>query len=202
MNRIFNPHPQHHRSTRAADGLTRWRWTVAEIAKMTVDGYFRDDERFELVGGEIVPMSPKGIRHEAIRGALAFHFSRQAPDGVFVVSEPQFNLSDDTYLNPDVLVHPWAMATAKVRGSDALLVVEVADTSLRYDLNTKAPTYATYGVREYWVVNAGTLTTIVHRRPSGKVWGFVDEVAPDCTLTASLVPAISVSLNALEIQFD
>jgi len=43
-----------------ADGLPRWRWTVAEIEKMAVNGYFHEDERFELVGGEIVPMSPKG----------------------------------------------------------------------------------------------------------------------------------------------
>jgi hypothetical protein len=50
--------------------------------------------------------------------------------------------------------------------------------------------------------DAGTLTTKVHRRPSGKVWGFVDEVAPGDTLTASLVPALSVSLGALELYLD
>jgi Uma2 family endonuclease len=203
MNRILTPLPYQRPTTRAADGLSRWRWTVAEIEKMAEDGYFLEDERFELVGGEIVPMSPKGIRHEAIRGMLTYHFTRQAPDGLFVVSEPQFNLVDDTYLNPDILVRPIAIPMAKVRGSNALLVVEVADTSLRYDLNTKAPIYAACGVPEYWVINAGTLTTIVHRRPDGKVWGFVDEVAPGDTLTASLfAPALSVSLGALELHLD
>ena len=202
MNRIFTPPPQRRPTTRAADGLPRWRWTVAEIEKMAVDGYFREDERFELVGGEIVPMSPKGLRHEAIRGALAFRFSRQAPDGVFVISEPQFNLADDTYLSPDILVHPIGIPTAKVRGGDALLVVEVADTSLRYDLNTKAPIYAAYGVAEYWVINAVTLTTMVHRQPSGKTWSFVGEVAPSNVLTPLLAPAFSVSLGALQLRLD
>ena len=79
MNRIFTLPPRHRPATRAADGLPRWRWTVAEIEKMAEDGYFRDDERFELVGGEIVPMSPKGRRHETIRIELGFHFTRQAP---------------------------------------------------------------------------------------------------------------------------
>src|SRR3974377_1875689 len=102
MNRIFTLPPHKRPATRAADGLSRWRWTVAEIERMAEDGYFREDERFELLGGEIVPMSPKGIRHEAIRGMLAYHFTRQAPEGVFVVSEPQFNLADDTYLNPTI----------------------------------------------------------------------------------------------------
>jgi Uma2 family endonuclease len=202
MNRIFTPPPHHRPATLAAEGVPRWRWTVAEIERMAADGYFRDDERFELVGGEIVPMSPKGRRHEIIRGALAFRFSRQAPDGIFVVSEPQFNLDDDTYVNPDILIHPIAILTPDVRGGDALLAIEVADTSLHYDLNTKAPVYATYGVREYWVINAATLTTMVHRLPSGKSWSFVDEVAPGGTLTASLLPAFSVSLGALELHLD
>jgi Uma2 family endonuclease len=150
MNRIFIPPPPWRPTTQAADGLPRRRWLVAEIEKMAEDGYFRDDERFELVGGEIVPMSPKGIRHEAIRGTLALHMARRTRDDIFVISEPQFNLDDDLYLNPDILVHPAAIPSAKVRGGDALLVVEVADSSLRYDLNTKAPMYAAYGVREYF----------------------------------------------------
>jgi Uma2 family endonuclease len=198
MNRIFIP-PQR-TTTQAADGLPRWRWTVAEIEKMAVDGYFHEDERFELVGGEIVPMSPKGRRHEIIRGQLAFRFTRLAPDGVFVVSEPQFNLADDTYLNPDILVHPASVKTPDVRGGDALLVVEVADTSLHYDLNTKAPIYAAHGVREYWVINAGTLVTMVYKGPSGHAYGSVQEVAPDAKLAPSLVPAFTVSLCALELD--
>jgi Uma2 family endonuclease len=167
---------------------------------MAVDGYFREDERFELVGGEIVPMSPKGRRHEIIRGELAFRFARRAPDDIFVVSEPQFNLADDTYVNPDILVHPARIPTPDVRGGDALLVVEVADTSLHYDTNTKAPIYAAYGVSEYWVINAVTLTTMVHRQASGKTWGRVDEVAPGDTLTPSRVPAFAISLAALRLD--
>jgi Uma2 family endonuclease len=202
MNRIFIPPPPRRPTTQAADGLPRRRWLVAEIEKMAEDGYFREDERFELVGGEIVPMSPKGRGHEIIRGVLAFRFTKFAPDGIFVISEPQFNLADDTYLNPDILVHPAALRTPDVRGGDALLVVEVADSSLHYDLNTKAPIYAAYGVREYWVINAVTLTTMVHRQPSGKAYRFVDEVAQGSTLTPSLVPALAVSLGALQLQLD
>jgi Uma2 family endonuclease len=120
----------------------------------------------------------------------------------FVASETQFNLGDDTYLDPDILVHPFAILSPDVRGGDTLLVVEVADTSLRYDLNTKAPIYAAHGVPEYWVINAATLTTMVHQRPAGEVWGFVDEVAPGGTLTPTLVPAFSVSLGALPLHLD
>ena len=199
MNKIFAPPPQRP-PTRAADGLPRWRWTVAEIEKMSAEGYFREDERFELVGGEIVPMSAKGRRHEIIRGELALRMSRSTPEDVFVVSEPQFNLTDDTYLMPDILVHPAAIKSPDVRGADALLVVEVADTSLRYDLNTKAPIYAASGVPEYWVINAVTLATLVHKEPSGNAYGVVQEVAPDATLAPSLVPSFTISMKALQLD--
>jgi Uma2 family endonuclease len=197
-----HPAPHERLTTQAADGLPRWRWTVAEIEKMAVDGYFREDARFELVGGEIVPMSPKGIRHEAIRGALTLRLARRTPEDIFVISEPQFNLDDDTYLNPDILVHPAATPRAKVRGGDALLVVEVADTRLRYDLNTKEPIYAAHDVCEYRVINAITLTTMVHRKPSGKVYDAVHEVAPADTLTPLLVPAFAVSFGGLDLHLD
>jgi Uma2 family endonuclease len=202
MNRIFTPPPHQRPTTQAADGLPRWRWTVAEIERMAEDGYFREDARFELVGGDIVPMSPKGIRHEAVRGALTLRLARRTPDDIFVISEPQFNLDDDTYLNPDILVHPAAIPTAKVRGGDALLVVEVADSSLRYDLNTKATIFAAHVVREYWVIDAVTLTTKVHRKPSGKIYDAVEEVALGDALIPLLVPAFAVSLGALDLHLE
>jgi Uma2 family endonuclease len=187
-------------TTRAADGLPRWSWTVVEIERMAAGGYFRDEDRFELVGGEIVPMSPKGCRHEIVREALAFRFSRAAPEGVFVVSEPQFNLAEDTYAVPDILVRPAAIKTSDLRGGDALLVVEIADTSLAYDLQTKAQLYASHGVREYWVINAATLVTTLHTQPSGPAYATIREIAPGGLISPALAPALAVSLAALDLD--
>jgi Uma2 family endonuclease len=193
MNTILSPLPNRRLPTRAAEALPRWRWSVAEIERMAVDGYFRDDDRFELVGGEIVPMSPKGRRHETIRIELGFHFTRQAPEGIFVAPEPQFNLDDDSYVVPDILVYPRAIPTSEVRGGDALRIIGIADTSLRHDLEAKAPLYAAHGVREYWVINAMTVATMVHREPSDNGYASVKEVAPAHALSAALVPQLSVS---------
>jgi Uma2 family endonuclease len=199
MNEAFAlPHPRP--TTRAAEGLPRWRWTVAEIELIAMAGYFHEDERFELLGGEIVPMSPKGRRHEIIRGEIAFRFTRAAPDAVFVVSEPQFNLRDDTYVMPDILIHPISLKTPDVRGIDALLVIEVADSSLHYDLATKAPLYAEHGVREYWVIDTRTLSTKVHREPAGTIYGNVREVVMAERLVAALVPECAISLGTLRVD--
>jgi len=199
MNELFTTPPRRP-ATRAADGLPRWSWTIAEIERMAAAGYFHEDERIELLGGEIVPMSPKGRRHEMLRDELTFRFTRLAPAGIFVAAEPQFNLSQDTYTVPDILVRPAAIKTYDLRGADALLVIEVADTSLGYDLKIKMPLYASHGVREYWVINAVTLLTTVYRQPSGNTYAVTEEFPADAQLIPSLVPQLAVSLKAISID--
>jgi Uma2 family endonuclease len=200
MNELFSP-AQQRPTTQTADGLPRWRWTVAEIERMTAEGYFHEYDRFELLGGEIVPMSPKGRRHEIVRLELGYRFTRLAPEDVFVAPEPQFNLGPDTFLVPDLLAHPRPMATPDVRGSDALLlVVEVAETSLTYDLKTKATLYAAHGVPEYWVINVATLVTTVHTRPSGNAYACAPEIAPDTLLVPTMVRGLAISLDTLLLQ--
>jgi Uma2 family endonuclease len=186
--------------TKTADGLPRWRWTIAEIERMATEGYFRDDERIELLGGEIVPMSPKGRRHEIIRIELTNRFIRMVPADVTVAPEAQFNLSSDTYTVPDLLACAASIRVPDLRGPDALLVIEIADTSLSYDLTTKAALYASHGVREYWVINAVTLVTKVHRQPSGDRYTSTEEIAASDPLTASLVPSLSLSLDTVAVD--
>jgi Uma2 family endonuclease len=198
MNEAVVRHPRP--TTQAADGLPRWSWSVSEIERLAAGGYFRDDDRFELVGGEIVPMSPKGRRHEIIRIAWALRFSRGTPESIVVASEPQFNLAEDTYTVPDLLIHPTAIKTPDVRGKDALLVVEVAETSLAYDRGMKARLFAFHGVGEYWVINAATLVTAVHTRPSATGYGEIKEIRPGDSLSPALIPVFSISLATVDLD--
>ncbi len=78
-----------------------------------------------------------------------------------------------------------------------MLVVEVAETSLSYDLKVKLPLYASSGVREYWVINA---VTRVHRQPAGNVYTDTDELPPTARLVPSLAPQLAVSLNELALD--
>jgi Uma2 family endonuclease len=198
MNEAFVRHPRP--TTRAAEGLPRWSWSVSEIESMAAGGYFGEDDRFELVGGEIVPMSPQGRRHELIRGVLAYRFTRAAPESIYVISEPQFNLAEDTYTVPDVLVHPTAIKTPDVSAKQALLVVEVAESSLVYDRGMKARLYAFHGVREYWVINAATLVAAIHARPSTAGYGEIKEIGSKDLLSPSLVPALAISLATIDLD--
>ena len=117
-----------------------------------------------------------------------------------VAQEPQFNLSPDTFVKPDILVHPHAIKTYDLQGVDALLVIEVAETRVSYDLKTKLSLYASHGIREYWVINAVTRMTMVHRQPSGNVYTVTEELPPDARLVPSLAPELAVSLNELTLD--
>src|SRR5215475_2514146 len=130
MNELFT-FPPRRPTTQAAEGLPRWCWTVAEVERMAVAGLFSEYDQFELLGGEIVPvMSPASRGHETVRLELAHRMALLAREDIMAAQEPQFNLSSDTFVKPDILVHPHAIKTYDLQGRDALLVVEVAGTSL------------------------------------------------------------------------
>ena len=145
-------------------------------------------------------MSPAGRRHETIRIKLARRLNQLARPTVMIASEPQFNLAPDTFVKPDILVHPDAINSYDLKGAEAWLLTEVAETSLSYDLKTKRPLYASHGVPEYWVINAATLMTTVHRRPMGDAYADIVEVRPDTRLVPSLAPELAVSLNELALD--
>ena len=153
-------------TTQAAEGLPRRRWSVAEIREMMAKGIILEDERFELIGGEVVPMSPKGNRHEVVKQALQLHwFPLIVGTPINLITETTLYISDDEFREPDFLFWPRAIPLKDVTASSALLVVEVADSSLGYDLGSKAEAYARLGLPELWVINANTLVTTIHRKP-------------------------------------
>ena len=197
----MNEHSRPHRRspTQAAEGVPRWRWTTAELLRLVALGVFSPDDKFELIGGEIVPMSPKGRRHEVIADELGRYWLSRIAKDIWVSTERQFNLDEATYTDPDLLVRPAAIKSYDLRGETALLVVEVADSSLSYDQSTKAGVYARFGVREYWVIDAQTHSTRVHLEPGAIGYAVVRDVAASETLTPHLAPSLAFRLAELDL---
>ena len=186
------------RTTQAAEGLSRWRWTVAEIEEMTRAGIIDEDERFELIGGEIVPMNPKGIHHETVKAALTYHFVRNTPDEFRFVSETTFRLSEDSFIEPDFIFFRRSDGLANLNPRTALLAVELADSSLRWDLGRKARIYANFGIPELWVIEAVSRTTHVHVRPGLEGYLEITQLAENETLKPGFAPELAVTLAKLE----
>jgi Putative restriction endonuclease len=139
-------------TTQAADGLPRRRWTFDEIVHLTELGVFggidRPRERFELIGGEIVPLSPKGNRHEWLKKELLRHWLKQAAADVDIISETTLRFSDVGFVEPDIFIWPRSIPLADIACNTALLLVEIADASFSFDTNTKTKLYASLGLRE------------------------------------------------------
>jgi Uma2 family endonuclease len=200
MNEISRPLRSQHATTQAADGLPRLAWTVEEFDKLAEHGFFAENDRIELIGGELVPMSPKGNRHELVRDELQDAIVLLLPRTARLSSEIGWRPDGKTYLEPDIIVYPRGFSGVTVAAKDLLLLIEVADTSIKFDSVSKANVYASLGVPEYWVVNAKTLETIVHLEPGEHGYGKIATFAPSETLAPLALPALSLSLGALKIE--
>jgi Uma2 family endonuclease len=129
-------------------------------------------------------MSPKGLEHEVLKTALLARWYRASPGEVLLTPETTFRLSEDTYLEPDVVIYPRTSGLRGLTGANVLLVVEIADSSLRDDTGRKAALYASFGIRELWVIDAVRLTTRVFREPAAdsyrdaRDFGATDQLSP------------------------
>ena len=144
-------------------------------------------------------MNAKGARHEWVRGQLFLYLARALPVEFSVFSEPGWRPGAELYLEPEILVCMAGFQPSSVPPAEVLLLIEVAESSLKYDTGLKARIYASLGVREYWVVNAKTLDTTVHLEPGALGYGKITTVAPTKTLAPLALPALAVNLGDLKI---
>lgn len=184
-------------TTQSAEGMLRRPWSVAEIEAIAAAGIIGEDERFELIGGEVVPMSPKGARHETVKIEVNRHLQRTVSDDLSVAPETTLRLDDRTFVEPDFCVFPRAVAPGDMRGHDVLLAIEIADTSLGYDLGRKIGVYAAYGIAEVWVIDAGTLVTHVHRKLGASGYSEIFAAGAVETLAAVRAPSVCMCLARL-----
>ncbi len=192
MNVRFRPDP----APVDADGLTRRRFSVAEVEAMQRAGLL-EDERFELIDGEIVSVQAKNFPHERVKLALMETLVAALPRPWRVGVETTLYLDDDTLVDPDISILPRALDTDKARGPDIALVIEVAASTLAKDRGPKARLYARCGVSEYWVIDVEGARTIRHRGPVGEEWTSVEILAADAELTHAAATGWSFRLDAI-----
>jgi Uma2 family endonuclease len=174
------------------------RLTVDEVFDLTAAGVLREGEKFELIDGEIVPMAAaKADWHEIMKSRLTRALARGLPDSLRLFVEPSITFAPDLLLEPDLAVWPTGERPRDVRGPDLALLIEVADSSISYDLRVKAPRYARHGVRDYWVVDAVRQTIRVHRLPGEAGYADVDEFEAHQPVAAMLA-GVTIRLDTLD----
>ena len=145
--------------------VARRYFTVDEYHRMGEAGVFSENDRVELIEGEILKMSPIGSRHAASVKRTARLFNNLLGDRVIVSVQDPIVLDDFSEPQPDIaLVKPRddSYGAAHPGASDVLLVIEVADTSLAYDHEIKLPAYARSGIPEVWIANLIAETVEAH----------------------------------------
>ncbi|MEO1718144.1 MAG: Uma2 family endonuclease [Planctomycetota bacterium] len=162
---------------------------------MVEAGILPHDYRFELIDGELVPMSPKSSQHFAVQTALLRAWGRSLPDTQALGAEPTLRTDGSTFVEPDLHVWPSAIAAADITLASSSLVIEIAVTSLKFDLTTKAELYSRHGVTEYWVIDTVNRVTRVHREPTETGFGAITQVAWSDRLVPTRVPELAIRLD-------
>ena len=199
MNEHLRPHMFRIAPSRPPEPERR-RFTADELEAMDRAGIIGPEERVELIDGEIITMAAKGNRHEIVRTRLFNFWARRLPLDLAIGVEPAFKLEFNNEPEPDIIIFPDALQVPEVRGDTVLLVVEVSDSNLSYDLKIKGPLYARFGVRDYWVIDADTHDTHVHRDPKPEGYASVVKVARIDQVTPLFVPALAVRLTDLRLM--
>jgi Uma2 family endonuclease len=180
--------------------LSRRRFTVTEYHRMAQAGILGEDDRIELIEGEIIEMSPIGTWHAGISIRLNELFMRTFGNDALVSVQNPIQLSDDTEPQPDVTLlrrRNDYYASHRPDSEDVLLVVEIADTSVAYDRQVKSRLYAQSGIAEYWLIdlNAETVTEYRDAGPDG--YGITRVLRRGEQVTPAAFPNRSVTVDSM-----
>lgn len=169
--------------------------TAREYLRMGEMGVFAEDARLELIEGEIIEMAPIGPPHAGAVNALNRMLVRRASDHAVVAVQNPAVISDLSVPQPDLaLLEPRADSYSDSHPSAAemLLAVEVADTTLAFDLGKKASLYARCGVAELWVVDVNGRVIHVYRDPSASGYQTRVVAASKDRLECAALPEVSI----------
>lgn len=174
--------------------------SAQEYLRMAEGSVFAPDARLELIEGEIVEMAPIGSRHAGAVKILNRLLSRLAAERAIVSVQDPLVIGERSVPQPDLaLLKPRADSYSESHPTpaDVLLVVEVADATLSFDLGTKVPLYARSGIPETWVVDLQERVVRVFRDPSAAGYRTSFTASGDESVAAAALPEVSVALPAL-----
>lgn len=180
--------------------IVRRHFNVIEYYRMAAAGVFSEDDRVELIEGEIVEMNPIGSRHAACVGRLTKLLERLAGDRSIVWVQNPVQVNDYSEPLPDVtLLKPRDdfYARANPQAGDVFLIIEVADSSVEYDRDIKLPLYAEAGIPEVWLINLPKETIEIYTQPLDDAYREAHMIKRGESLVAKSIPSLTIDANAI-----
>ena len=180
--------------------VMRRRFTVSEYYRMAEAGILHEDDRVELIEGEIVEMAPIGSRHAACVNRLNNLFARGLVQQAIISVQNPIRLDEHSEPQPDISIlrqRSDYYSTAHPGPQDVLLLVEVCDSSVSYDRDFKIPLYARAGIVECWLVLLDEGLIEVYRSPGSGDYREVLQVRRGETLSPLAFPGIVLQVDAV-----
>lgn len=174
--------------------------SVDEYYRMAEVGLLSPQARVELIEGVIIDMAPIGSLHASIIDALTRYFVQAIGDKAVVGIQRPVRLSKTSEPQPDVSIfRPRAdfYRNSHPTAADLLLVIEVSDTTLRFDLNDKRALYAQHGIPEYWVIDTQGRQLHCLREPSGDDYRSTTVFGVGQVASMAALPDVAVNLAQL-----
>ena len=172
------------------------RFTVDEYLALGAAGILAKEERIELLDGEIIQMAPIGNRHMNSVDWVGHLMRESIGRRAMVRVQGSIQLDDATMPQPDIAVIRWRSVNdiAPVLPSDVYLLVEVADSSLEFDLGEKLARYAAAGIPEVWVANLRAGELVVNTEPEGSAYAHVRVIPLGGTVSPQAFPDVELEL--------
>jgi Uma2 family endonuclease len=180
--------------------VARRYFTIEEYHRMGKAGIFSEDDRVELLDGEILKMSPIGSRHAASINRLHTQFTRLLNGRAIVSVQNPVVLNDFSEPQPDIAILKLRddfYAQALPRAADVLLIVEGGDTSVEYDRGVKLPAYARSGISEVWIVDLLAEKVTVHAELANSVYSAVSSYQRGDSITPRQFPNLSIAVPSI-----
>jgi Uma2 family endonuclease len=178
--------------------VPRRKLDVVEYHRMAAAGILTEEDRVELIEGELIAMSPIGDRHAGTTLRLNRALFRAAGDRALVGVGHPIRLDRMSEPQPDfVLLAPRAddYTGGHPGPEDVLLAIEVSDSSLRFDRTIKLPLYGGHGIREYWIVDLVGRCVEVCRQPHPGGYASVTRAAPGEDLEPEALPGLRLRVS-------
>ena len=184
----------------ADNWIKRRQITVDEYYRMGEVGLIAADERVELIEGEVIDMTPIGSDHAGLVIRLTRLLAKAMTDKAMLSVQNPVRLSNRSEPEPDFAVLKFREDDYRNQlptPADTLLIVEVSNTSERFDREIKLPLYAAHGILEVWIISIEKKSLSVYRSPTGDHYQHEQTSSTPGLVALSALPEVSVDLSTL-----
>ena len=180
--------------------LLRRLFTVDQYYKMLEAGVFNENERVELIRGEIIKMSPMGYHHAGRLNRLNELFFLRLAQTVTIGIQVPVRLNNTSEPQPDVSLlqrRPDFYETQQPQPENVFLLIEVSDTTIKYDREVKVPLYAENNIVEVWLVNLNEECLEVYRQPTANGYEIVQTFQRGENVTIKALPNVTFTVDEI-----